>query len=71
MHDYLTKPTTPRRLGKVGNNVQKDMLSKQIVLTTLGINSLNEKITNSQNIEQLTIRIPLTNNENTEQFTSL
>ena len=30
MHDYLIKPTIPRHLRKVGNYVQKDMLSKQI-----------------------------------------
>ena len=34
MHDYLIKPTILRYLGKVGNHVQKDMLSKQVGLTT-------------------------------------
>ena len=67
-HNYLIKPTIPRNLGKVGNYVQKDMLSKQVCLTIQTINSLNEEITNSQNIEQF--RSPLTTNENTEQFTS-
>ena len=50
--------------------MQKDMLLKQVGLTIQAINSLSEKITNSQNIEQLTFRSPLTNHENTEQSTS-
>ena len=65
MHDYLIKPTIPRHLGKVGNYVQRDMISKQVGLTTQAINALNEKIAKSQNIEQY--RIPLTDNENTSQ----
>ena len=65
MHSYLIKPTIPRDLGKVGNYVQKDMISKQVSLTTQAINALNEKIAKSQNIEQY--RIPLTDNENTSQ----
>ena len=51
MHDYPIKPTIPRHLGKVGNYVQKDMISKQVGLTTQVINALNEKIAKSQNIE--------------------
>ena len=65
MHDYLIKHIIPRHLGKVGNYVQKDMISKQVGLTTQAINVLNEKIAKSQNIEQY--RIPLTDNENTSQ----
>ena len=34
MHDYLIKPTILRHLGKIGNFVQKDMLSNQVDLTT-------------------------------------
>ena len=49
MHDYLIKPTVPRHLGKVGNYVQRDFMSKQVGLTTQAINALNEKIAKSQN----------------------
>ena len=65
MHDYLIKPTIPRHLGKVGNYVQRVMISKQVGLTTQAINALNEKIAKSQNIEQY--RILLTDNEYTSQ----
>ena len=56
MHDYLIKPSIPILLGEVGNYVPKNMLSKQVGLTTQAINSLNGKITNSQNIEHLEFR---------------
>ena len=65
MYDYLIKPTIPRHVGKVGNYVQKDMISEQVGLTTQATEALNEKIAKSQNIEQY--RIPLTDNENTSQ----
>ena len=52
-------------LGKVRNYGQKDMISKQVGLTTQAINALNEEIAKSQNIEQY--RIPLTDDENTSQ----
>ena len=68
MHDYLITPTIPSHLGKVGNYVQRDMISKQVGLTTQTINALNEKIAKSQYIEQY--RIPLTDNENTSQSPS-
>ena len=41
------------------------MISKQVGLTTQAINALNEKIANSQNIEQY--RIPLPDDENTSE----